>query len=428
MGGAAKAQSVESKFGVDSIQTLQNASIYSEFLKQKNYKDALPAWSYVFHNAPMFQMSTYTKGEDLFMGLYRQTKDMAYVDSLRMVYDQWIKYSSINPRYGEGYILGKKGASLIQLGLRGDDNILKEAYGYLNKSFEMEGTKSHPVTLQVMFLVAGDLIERDLMTREDYINLYMKVSDFVDHSLKNAKKPEPFQDMKQKIDGMFFASGVADCQTLDQLLTEKYNQAPNDVDNLRSIVSLLRRNECEDLNLYTVATEELYKMEPSADAAYSLAMMFLKRQETEKADTYFAEAIEKAGDNVSKGDYSMRHAQLKLATKDYAGAKRAALVAIQCNPNNGEAYLLLGRAYAAYAPNYGEDDFDHASVYWAAVDKFNRAKQVDPNVAEEAQELITTYSPHFPTKEEAFFRSVTEGSSVKIGDWINETTTARFTN
>ena len=294
MGGAAKAQSLESKFGVDSIQTLQNASIYSEFLKQKNYKDALPAWSYVFHNAPMFQMSTYTKGEDLFMGLYRQTKDMAYVDSLRMVYDQWIKYSSINPRYGEGYILGKKGASLIQLGLRGDDNILKEAYGYLNKSFEMEGTKSHPVTLQVMFLVAGDLIERDLMTREDYINLYMKVSDFIDHSLKNAKKPEPFQDMKQKIDGMFFASGVADCQTLDQLLTKKYNQAPNDVDNLRSIVSLLRRNECEDLNLYTVATEELYKMEPSADAAYSLAMMFLKRQETEKADTYFAEAIEKA--------------------------------------------------------------------------------------------------------------------------------------
>ena len=155
-GGVAKAQTLESKFGLDSIQTLQNASIYSEFLKQKNYKDALPAWSYVFHNAPCFQVSTYTKGEDLFSGLYQQTKDMQYVDSLRMVYDQWIKYCHINPRFGEGYILGKKGAMLIQLGLNSNDDILKEAYNYLSKSFEIEGAKSHPVTVQIMFFAAGD--------------------------------------------------------------------------------------------------------------------------------------------------------------------------------------------------------------------------------------------------------------------------------
>jgi len=114
--------------------------------------------------------------------------------------------------------------------------------------------------------------------------------------------------------------------------------------------------------------------------------------------------------------------------KKYAEVKSAALAAIQCNPNNGEAYILIGQAYAAYAPNYGEDAFDHASVYWAAVDKFQKAKSVDPNVADKAQELISTYTPHFPSKEEAFFRSVTDGGKVQIGDWINETTTARFNN
>ena len=91
IGGAAKAQTVQSKYGVDSVKTIENASIYSEFLKQKNYKEALPAWSYVFHNAPVFQTLTYTKGEDLFAGLYKQTKDRAYIDSLKMVYDQWIQ-------------------------------------------------------------------------------------------------------------------------------------------------------------------------------------------------------------------------------------------------------------------------------------------------------------------------------------------------
>ena len=113
-GSVANAQTVESKYGVDSVKTIENASIYSEFLKQKNYDEALPAWSYVFHNAPAFQVNTYMKGEDLFSGLYKQTKNAAYLDSLKMVYDQWIKYSYINPRFGEGYILGKKGATLIQ--------------------------------------------------------------------------------------------------------------------------------------------------------------------------------------------------------------------------------------------------------------------------------------------------------------------------
>lgn len=48
-------------------------------------------------------------------------------------------------------------------------------------------------------------------------------------------------------------------------------------------------------------------------------------------------------------------------------------------------------------------------------------------MAAEVNSLVNSYTPHFPSKDEAFFRSVTEGTTVKIGDWINETTTARFT-
>ena len=48
-GGVVKAQTVESKFGVDSVKTIEHASVFQEFVKQKNYKDALPSWWYVFH-------------------------------------------------------------------------------------------------------------------------------------------------------------------------------------------------------------------------------------------------------------------------------------------------------------------------------------------------------------------------------------------
>lgn len=117
---------------------------------------------------------------------------------------------------------------------------------------------------------------------------------------------------------------------------------------------------------------------------------------------------------------------MKAGKKQYAAAKANALEALKLNPNLGAAYIMIGKAYAAYAPSYGQDAYDHASVMWAVVDKFVKAKQVDPSVAEQANKLIAEYSQHFPSKEEAFFRSVNAGSQVKIGDWINETTVARF--
>ena len=49
-----------------------------------------------------------------------------------------------------------------------------------------------------------------------------------------------------------------------------------------------------------------------------------------------------------------------------------------------------------------------------------------PSVADKANEYISKYSVYFPSKDDAFFRSITAGKSVQVGGWINETTTARF--
>lgn len=427
MGGVAKAQSLESKYGLDSIQTLTNASIYTEFVKQKNYTEALPAWRYVFNNAPLFQLNTYVRGEEIFTNIYAKTKEPAYLDTLMMIYDQWIKYFGKHPRFGEGYVLGKKGSSLLRFGEKGIPTT-KEAYGYLSKSVELAGDNAHPVAVQSMFFAAGDLYKAGEISKEDYINVYMNVAKFVEHGLKEPKKAEAFQTMKTNINNLFFASGAADCETLDRLLTDKYNADPDNIENLKSISVLLRRNECVHLGLFATVAEKLYGLDPDAEAAYSLANMFLKRQDYEKTEVYLKEAISKSTVNEDKADYYMRMAQLKLAQKQLPAAKTNILESLKLKSDNGAAYLLLGKTYAAYAPKYGSDNFDHASVYWAVVDKFIKAKQVDPSVADEANEQIKMYSLHFPSKEDAFFRSIVDGATVKIGDWINETTKARFTN
>lgn len=427
MGGVATAQTLESKYGLDSAKTIENASVYTEFVKQKNFKDALPAWRYVFLNAPAFQMNTYSRGEDILQNMFLQTKNQAYIDTLMMLYDQRIKYFGNHERYGEGYILGKKGADLYRFG-KTDDVTRKQAYAYLAKSFKIEKEKTHPISIQIMFLSAGELLKKEMLTKDEYLNLYMKISEYTDNGIKNSKKPEIFTDVKGKVEAMFFDAGVADCATLNKLLTIKYDANKTDIANLKEISSLLRRSECVDLPLFAAVAEQLYKLEPTADAAYSLAIMFLRRQEFDKTEAYLKEAIEKCTDNAAKGDYYLRMAQIKLSKGQLQEVKRNASEVLKINPNSGAAFILIGKAYAYYSKNYGEDDFDHMSVFWAAVDKFQRAKQVDPSVAGEVNGLIETYSVHFPSKDEAFFRSVTAGASVKIGDWINETTTARFRN
>lgn len=418
-----QAQTKDSKYGVDSVKTITCASIYTELVKQKNYEEALPAWRYVFLNAPAFQMNTYIRGEDIIEYMIKKTKKKEYVDTLMMVFDQRIKYFGDNPRYGEGYLLGRKGLALY-LYSNNDLDMMKQSYATLRKAFDIDGVKTHPNTVVVIFGVASELAKRGALERDEFIDLYMRLSDFLTQRINEGGKN--YVESKAKVDGILFDSGMADCQTLADLLTPRFEADKTNLENLKEISSLLKRRECTDLPLYAAVAEELYKLEPSADAAYSLAMMFGAKKDFTRMEQYIKEAIDKSTDPQAKCDYYLKLAQIYMAKKDFAQVKTLCNKALQNVATCGQAYIFIGKAYAYGSEKYEGDDFDKHTVFWAAVDKFIKAKQVDPGVAAEADALVKQYSVYFPTKDEGFFRSITAGSSVKIGGWINETTTARF--
>ena len=62
MGGAVSAQTLDSKYGLDSVKTLENASIYSEFLKQKIRKLCLPGGMFLI-TLPSFRCLLIPKGK-----------------------------------------------------------------------------------------------------------------------------------------------------------------------------------------------------------------------------------------------------------------------------------------------------------------------------------------------------------------------------
>lgn len=423
--GGSKAQTLDSKFGRDSVKTIKNLSIYMELYKQKNYRDALPAWRYVFKNAPKYGLSTYGNGVYIMRYMIKKTKSPKYVDTLMMVYDQRIKYFGDDRRFPEGYILGRKAVDCFRF--KGSSlGGLKEAYGYFMKSLEMQGELSEPHVLNTAFIVMVKLLEKGELKKDEMINFYGKFMAILDKQIEvSPRNKEKIEIVKGNIETLFFDSGVADCNTLVKLLTPKFEQVSENAEELKEMISLLKRSECQG-ELYVKIAEKLYKLEPCSDSAYDLAIMFLRKEEVAKAESYLTEAISICKNNENKADYLVKLARIMMTKKRFADVKKYAEQALKLKPNDGAAYILIGQAYAAGSKSYSDDKYEQHTVFWAAVDKFIKAKQVDSSVAEEAAQLIKKYSVYFPSKEDAFFHNIKPGDTVTIGSWINEKTAARF--
>jgi tetratricopeptide (TPR) repeat protein len=182
---------------------------------------------------------------------------------------------------------------------------------------------------------------------------------------------------------------------------------------------------CEAEPFYASVAEALYRKEPSAEAAYGLAKLFLTKEQYTKSIGYYQEAIKSEQDPLKKADYYYQLAFIIYAKMNQPEQARSyALEAIKLKPAWGDPYILIGDAYAGSKDCF-DDEFEKTTIYWAAVDKFAQAKAVDPSSAEKAQERINTYSKYFPDVETIFFYSLKEGDPYTVGCWINETTTVR---
>lgn len=419
-----QAQTVDSKFGVDSVKTLLNTSIYTQLAKQGRYADALPSWRYVFKNAPAFQKTTYVNGVNIMR--YMSKKNPKYVDSLMMVYDQRIKYFGDDRLYPTAWILGRKGNDCFAYKGTTVEG-LKEAYTYVSQSIAGLGDLTEASVLNTAMTVSVKLLDKNQLSKEDVLNNYEKYISIVEKQKKiSPKNAEVLAQVESNIEALFFDAGVADCATLAKLLTPKFNAGIEDINDLKSMIALLKRSECEGGDLYAKIAEKIYKLDPNADSAYDLAILFLKREDYAKAESYFKEAIAASKVNENKVGYLIKLATIKYSQKKYTEVKKYCNEVIALNPNKGDAYILIGKAYANFSKDYSSDVFEQHTVFWVAVDQFIKAKRVDSSVKEEADKLINTYSVYFPSKSEAFFRNITPGKTVSVGSWINETTSARF--
>ena len=464
MAMSASAQS-DSKYGADSVACVTNMSMYREYYKQWEAAKFAPesfspemvvAWREVFLNCPRASQLTYTNGEKI-MDYYIRTnpaqKD-AYIDTLNMLMDQRAQYFPVDPKTGNSQvaaIMGKKGYLIYAY----NKDRYEEAYNVLKDAVELDITQIQVGFLDSYFRVAADMVNNGKAEKMTVIEVYQELTDVLDDNIKvlaeketelmaartdaedagdadavagfdkqlekNEKAINNYKGVKNNIDNLF--QPFASCEDLIKVFSAKMDENPNDITLLKRITTILDKKDCTDSKLFLEASKNLYALEPSPEAAYNIGIQLFKDKKYGEAATYFDQATKaENNDRVYRAYRNLAFCYMNLG--NYSRGRDAARRAAQVDPTAGEPYLIIAQLYAESSKQFS-GDLESKAVFWAAVDKCQKAKQIDTSVADRANSLIHAYSQYFPSMETIFFNDYNEGQSYTVGGWIGETTTIR---
>ncbi len=262
-----------------------------------------------------------------------------------------------------------------------------------------------------------------------FVTDYLKANELIEKQANDPKnkQAELAGQIKLSLDQVFAQSGAADCQTLDGLYAEKVKANLTDLEYLNTVMTLYRMVGCTGQDVYFEAASAAHAIQPTAESAVGVAEMAYKKGEFEKAISYYSNATNLYESADEKAECQFKIAQIYYKDiKNLPRAKQYVIKSLDYNSGSGKAYFLLGLIYASAKNIYPDDPVLSKTVFWVAVDKFNRAKQLDSSLAEGVNEMVATYSQYFPTKEEIFFSKDLNGlTSFTVGGWIDETTTVR---
>lgn len=412
------------KYGPDSASRMNcanNLSTMSEFMKINLLDHAFPSWKIVFNDCPASSKNIYLYGVKIYRQRISDLQDPVLkanaLDTLMLIYDRRIEH------FGQkAMVLGRKGLDL----LRYDNSQVHRAYDYLKESADLGKGKTEDAVLMALMQTSSMLFKDNQLDGRVLIDNYIFSTDILNARLKEGKHQDWAETAMQNIETIFANSGAAECKTLVEIFTPRFEESPQDPDFLKRLTVLLSGQGCEDTELFASASENLYKIEPSSQAAYNLAKLFFKNEEFDKSVEYYQKAINGDALPEDQAEYNYELGLILFSKyDDLSNARLHARQAIQKKPGWGAPYILIGNLYASSSDNCGDNDFEKTTVFWAAVDKFQQAKSADPSVTSEANELITKYSAYFPNVEDAFFYGFENGQAYTVGCWINENTTVR---
>jgi len=395
-------------------------------------------------DCPSFHKGIYTYGEFAIKQKIDAAKDNAekekYVADLLKLYEEFFKYF---PNDGAGVDM-KKGLALFSYA----PEKKVEIYNYFDKAFKNDnanfnstrglyayfeifvndykaGTKG--ISLQQVFDKYDDISEKlaelekidseakDILIAKEEAGTQLDTKE----SRAKAKLEENLENISivtSSMDAIILE--LSSCDKLIPFYQKGFEENKNNEVWLKRAADRLESKECDTDPLFSKISEALYKLNPSADAAYKLGVVEMQKKNTAKAMSYFEQAANLYTDNTKKAAVYMKIASTYM-NSNKSQARAYARKALQVKPSYGRAYLLIAQLYQNSINDCGKTPFDKRAMYWLAAQYADKAAAADSSLKETASKMAASYRAAAPSRTEIFNEGMS-GKRIAFDCWVGE--------
>jgi hypothetical protein len=424
-------------------------SLYRDAMKANNMEEAFPNWKIAYDIAPAANGSNhlhFSDGRKIHQHYFEKATDAAkkkeHADMVLKLYDGQLKcYGDAYKAGQDSYLLGRKGYDMFYyftdyLG----DNPYQSVIDVLKMAVDKGGDNIEDIILVPYAGSVVNLYAKEKISKEAARAVYTRLNEIADRNIaNNAATSARFVAAKEAMNYEFakIEYHIFDCEYFVAKLKPEYATKGNDPVFLEEAIKTLKRQGCEDPNPFLAELETkwaVYAAEINAQRQAEfeannpgvLANKLYKEGDFKGAIDKYEEAMATETDIEKKASYKFSIASIQgRKLKQYSQARSTAQAAANMRSGWGDPYMLIADLYASSASSCG-DDWNQRLAVLAAIEMYQRAKAVDPSVADDANDKISRYLSSRPAQEEGFMRGVKEGQSATVGCWIGETVTIKF--
>ena len=379
---------------------MSNMSIYQEYYKQKNYKDAYLPWKAVMDNASCkHNMALYQKGATILQNLvYSETNaanKKAKFNELMALWDERIsKLDQLNATVRTKSTLGdmycRKAYDYITYGA-GCGATNDVAYTMFRKGIDIIAQKDDEnvqgFVLSKYFDVSYAKYQADPEGfREQFLKDYMETTEICEKMLAAANnEPNPakakqivdqYDPVQSNAEATLAVSKAAEPEMLNKMFTPKIEANKNDVDYLNSVLSIMSANNATKFETYYKAAKYAHAIKPTYESAIGCAADANRNNQAAAAAKYYDQALTLCPNEQQKAKICLQVAKAMLKSGNTGNAEKYLSQATTITPALAGKADMIRAQIAAVNGNYD-----------SAINLSNKAAQEDVTLTGQAERM-----------------------------------------
>lgn len=407
-------------------------------LDEESFQSAFKNWKVAYEIAPAAdgkRPAHYRDGRMFYRALAEKTTDEAkkkeYKERVIELFDEEL---ACYPE-DEAYLLGRKGYDQFYL-----IGYSMDALNTLEGAMDKGGDKTEYIVLSPLGQLLAYYFKTEKMNNVEVRDLYEKGVALADANIEaDGDLAQYYDDGKANLVAALkeYEDQLFDCEYFREKLRPVFEENQDDLKQLTYVKGKLKAQGCPEDDPFVLEVQARYDQvyaEKSAELEAErirlnpgyAAQKCYEDGDYDCAIEKYQEAIDKTDEDDKKATYYFQMAQIQNAKLGQMGAARQnANRAAKLRSDWGAPYILIGDIYGKLSRNCG-DAYQQRLAVLAAIDKYQYARSIDSEVADDANTRIGRYSGSMPIKSEAFQRGDKEGDKIKVKCGINETVRLRF--